>query len=135
MQALDEVRRRVQQAIHGHRGRKGDPLYGIRTILRLGLEHLSETQQARLDAAFAANPRHDEVAIAWQAIHQLRSAYTAESWPPARGLPWPFSRPSPSARSRRSPASAAPCAGGVESSSPTSRQAAPATAAPRPSTA
>ena len=79
MQALDEIRRRVQQAIHGHRGRKGDPLYGIRTILRLGLEHLSEKQQARLDAAFAANPRHDEVAIAWQAIHQLRSAYTAEN--------------------------------------------------------
>ena len=79
MQALDEVRRRVQQAIHGHRGRKGDPLYGVRTILRLGLEHLSETQQARIDAAFAANARHDEVAIAWQAIHQLRSAYTAES--------------------------------------------------------
>ncbi|WP_344087637.1 ISL3 family transposase, partial [Nostocoides veronense] len=79
MQALDEVRRRVQQAIHGHRGRKGDPLYGIRTILRLGLEHLSEKQQARIDAAFAANPRHDEVAIAWQAIHKLRSAYTAEN--------------------------------------------------------
>ena len=79
MQALDEIRRRVQQAIHGHRGRKGDPLYGIRTILRLGLEHLSEKQQARIDAAFAANPRHDEVAIAWQAIHQLRSAYTAEN--------------------------------------------------------
>ena len=55
MQALDEVRRRVQQAIHGHRGRKGDPLYGIRTILRLGLEHLSEKQQARLDAAQVAS--------------------------------------------------------------------------------
>jgi transposase len=25
--ALDRCRRRVQQAIHGHRGRKGDPLY------------------------------------------------------------------------------------------------------------
>lgn len=28
--AVDQVRRRVQQTIHGHRGRKGDPLYGIR---------------------------------------------------------------------------------------------------------
>jgi len=78
MQALDEIRRRVQQAIHGHRGRKGDPLYGIRIILRLGLEHLSEKQRARIDAAFAADARHDEVDIAWQAIHQLRSAYTAK---------------------------------------------------------
>jgi transposase len=77
-QALDEIRRRVQQAIHGHRGRKGDPLYGIRNILRLGLEHLSEKQRARIDAAFAADERHDEVAVAWQAVHQLRSAYTAK---------------------------------------------------------
>jgi hypothetical protein len=35
-QAVDEVRRRVQQEIHGHGGRKNDPLYGIRTILRWG---------------------------------------------------------------------------------------------------
>ncbi|WP_420485509.1 ISL3 family transposase [Intrasporangium calvum] len=77
-QALDEIRRRAQQAIHGHRGRKGDPLYGIRNILRLGLEHLSEKQRARIDAAFDADERHDEVHIAWQAIHQLRAAYTAK---------------------------------------------------------
>ncbi len=35
-QAVDEVRRRVQQAINGHRGRKGDPLYRIRNLLRCG---------------------------------------------------------------------------------------------------
>jgi len=33
IQAVDEVRRRVQQELHGHRGRKNDPLYGIRMIL------------------------------------------------------------------------------------------------------
>ena len=32
--ALDEVRRRVQQDTTGHRGRKGDPLYQIRLLLR-----------------------------------------------------------------------------------------------------
>ena len=32
--ALDEVRRRVQQDALGHRGRKGDPLYQIRLLLR-----------------------------------------------------------------------------------------------------
>ncbi len=29
-QAVDEVRRRVEQDIHGHRGLNHDPLYGIR---------------------------------------------------------------------------------------------------------
>ena len=32
--ALDEVRRRVQQETPGHRGRKGDPLYQVRLLLR-----------------------------------------------------------------------------------------------------
>ena len=31
--AMDECRRRVQQAIHGHRGRAGDPLYTARRTL------------------------------------------------------------------------------------------------------
>jgi Transposase/Helix-turn-helix domain of transposase family ISL3 len=62
--AVDEVRRRIQQQIHGHRGRKGDPLYGIRTILRCGVEKLTDRQRARLDKAIAADERHDEVHIA-----------------------------------------------------------------------
>lgn len=77
--AVDEVRRRIQQQIHGHRGRRDDPLYGIRTILRCGAEHLTDRQRARLDRAVLADPRHDEVFIAWQAAQQLRSAYTAAS--------------------------------------------------------
>lgn len=32
-QVVDEVRRRTQQETSGHRGRKGDPLYGIRHLL------------------------------------------------------------------------------------------------------
>jgi len=34
--ALDQCRRRVQQAICGHRGRKGDPLYIARSLLETG---------------------------------------------------------------------------------------------------
>ncbi len=75
--AVDEVRRRLQQQIHGHRGRSGDPLYGIRTILRCGVEKLTDKQKARLDQAIAADERHDEVHIAWQCAQQLRSAYQA----------------------------------------------------------
>ena len=75
--AVDEVRRRVQQQIHGHRGRKGDPLYGIRLILRCGAEKLTDRQRARLEKAIAADERHDEVYVAWLCARQLRSAYQA----------------------------------------------------------
>jgi transposase len=63
----------------GHRGRKGDPLYGIRLILRCGQERLTDKQKARLEQAIAADERHDEVYIAWQCAQQLRSAYAADS--------------------------------------------------------
>ena len=82
-QAVDEARRRVQQEIHGHRGRKNDPLYGIRTILRCGQEKLTDRQRARLDRAIAADERHDEVLLAWLCAQRLRAAYTAKN--PADG--------------------------------------------------
>ncbi len=78
-QAVDEVRRRVQQDIHGHRGRKNDPLYGIRTILRCGAENLTDRQRARLQRAITADERHDEVYIAWQCAQQLRAAYNVSN--------------------------------------------------------
>ena len=43
--ALDEVRRRVQQETLGHRGRKGDPLYQIRLLLRASRHKLTPRQQ------------------------------------------------------------------------------------------
>ncbi|GAA1118395.1 transposase [Arthrobacter flavus] len=46
---VDEVRRRVQQDTLGHRGRSGDPLYGIRRTLQCGAEHLTDKQVTRLD--------------------------------------------------------------------------------------
>ena len=82
--ALDEVRRRVQQDTHGHRGRKTDPLYRIRNILRAGQEHLTDRQRARLEAAFAADDRHVEVEVAWQCAQQLRSIYPNDPSAPIR---------------------------------------------------
>jgi len=73
--AVDEVRRRVQQDTLGHRGRRGDALYGIRNILRAGQERLTDRQKARLDAAFTQREEHVEVDVAWQAAQQLRDAY------------------------------------------------------------
>jgi Transposase len=65
----------VQQEIHGHQGRKGDPLYRIRNILRAGEENLTDRQRHCLETAFAADERHVEVELAWRCAQQVRSAY------------------------------------------------------------
>ncbi len=74
---VDEVRRRVQQATTGHRGRKGDPLFGIQTILRAGAENLTDKQKERLVRAIEADEAHDEVFVAWRCAQDLRAAYRA----------------------------------------------------------
>jgi transposase len=53
--ALDLCRRRVQQARHGHRGRKGDPLYNARRTLHTGADLLTDKQTARLRKLFASD--------------------------------------------------------------------------------
>ncbi|MFZ2624714.1 MAG: ISL3 family transposase [Propionibacterium sp.] len=72
---VDEVRRRVQQDTTGHRGRKGDPLFGIQTMLRAGAENLTDRQLQRLQEAINADERHEEVYIAWRCAQDLRAAY------------------------------------------------------------
>ncbi len=74
--AMDQARRRVQQETLGHRGRKGDPLYGIQNLLRAGAEKLTDRQWARFERAIAANEeQHLQVYVAWSCAQQLRSAY------------------------------------------------------------
>ena len=73
--AVDEVRRRVQQETLGHRGRKGDPLYGIRRVLQSGAENLTPNQSRRLERVITADPRHEEVFLAYQWAQELRAAY------------------------------------------------------------
>ena len=77
--AVDEVRRRVQQDIHGHRGRRDNPLYRIRNLLRAGKEHLTNRQKTRLETAFTIDDRHVEVEVAWHCAQQLRSVYHQSS--------------------------------------------------------
>ncbi len=63
-QVVDEVRRRVQQDIHGGTAAaRDDPLYRIRNILRAGEGHLTDRQRARLEKAFTADQRHLEVEV------------------------------------------------------------------------
>jgi transposase len=47
---VDQVRRRVQQATLGHRGRKRDPLYRIRKLLVCAAEQLTGQGWVRLRA-------------------------------------------------------------------------------------
>jgi transposase len=82
-QMVDDVRRRVQHDTLGHRGRKDDPLYKIRNILRAGAENLTARQLARLNTAITADDRHDEVWIAWQCAQRVRAVYHADT--PAQG--------------------------------------------------
>jgi transposase len=51
--ALDQCRRRVQQELHGHRGRVGDPLYRARRTLHTGTGLLTTKQKDRLQRLFA----------------------------------------------------------------------------------
>jgi len=73
-QAVDKARQRIQQATLGRRGRKGDPLYGIRKVLKTGTDYLTERQQARRDAVFA-NPDHAPVQATYDIYQQIVAAY------------------------------------------------------------
>lgn len=73
--AVDDVRRRVQQDTWGHRGRRGDPLYGIRRVLRRGADNLTATAWARLLAGIEAGDHRGQVAAAWVAAQELRAIY------------------------------------------------------------
>lgn len=73
-EALDKCRRRVQQAIQGHRGRAGDPLYGARRTLSTGADLLTEKQCDRLTTLFA-NDQHLEVEATWGVYQRMIAAY------------------------------------------------------------
>jgi transposase len=72
--ALDRCRQRVQQQTCGHRGRTGDPLYGIRRVLRTGADLLTDKQKTRLTAVFA-DERHVEVEATWGIYQRIVTAY------------------------------------------------------------
>ncbi|WP_418275718.1 ISL3 family transposase [Isoptericola jiangsuensis] len=72
--ALDRCRRRVQQDLHGHRGRSKDPLYRARRTLHTGSSLLTDKQHARLEALFAVE-EHIEVEATWGIYQRMISAY------------------------------------------------------------
>jgi hypothetical protein len=72
---VDEVRRRVQQAQTGHRGRAADPLYDIRRVLRRRRDRLSIKARGRLEAGLIAGDPTGEVALAWTVAQDLMALY------------------------------------------------------------
>ncbi|MFW6600135.1 ISL3 family transposase [Propionibacteriaceae bacterium Y2011] len=80
-EALDECRRRVQLAIHGHRGRKGDSLYAARRTLCTGADLLTDRQIDRLAALFDTaihGDAHVEVEATWGVYQRMIAAYRHE---------------------------------------------------------
>jgi transposase len=75
---VDKVRRRVQQEMLGHRGRKVDPLYRIRKLLLAGHERLDQRGHDRMLLGLRAGDPHDEVLGAWLAKESTRDVYLTE---------------------------------------------------------
>lgn len=83
--ALDRCRRRVQQGLHGHRGRKDDPLYRARRTLHTGRDLLTGKQIARLENLFAVD-EHAEVEVTWWTYQRMVAAYRHPDRPQGREL-------------------------------------------------
>lgn len=77
--AVDEVRRRVQQHSTGHRGRRDDPLFSIRRLLRRGHEHHTERSWARMLAGLDAGDVGEQIGPTWIAAQELRLLFRARS--------------------------------------------------------
>ena len=74
-QALDEVRRRIQQTTLGHRGRKADPLYRIRRRLLAAHDRLGPRAFAAMVMLLETGDPAGEVAAAYLAKELLREVY------------------------------------------------------------
>ncbi|CEH07712.1 Transposase [Propionibacterium freudenreichii] len=72
--ALDHCRQRVQQDTTGHRGRSGDPLYGVRKTLHTGMDLLTDKQRTRLEGVFAQDA-HVGVEATWGIYQKIVAAY------------------------------------------------------------
>ena len=72
--ALDRCRRRVQQDLHGHRGRTHDPLYRARRTLHTGSDLLTDRQRQRLTALFGVE-EHVQVEATWGIYQRMIGAY------------------------------------------------------------
>ncbi len=83
---LDNVRRRVQLAQLGHRGKKDDPLFKARRALLVAEEKLDTATSERLSSLLQLGDPNAEVAIAYRIKERLRDFYAARDIKEAREL-------------------------------------------------
>jgi transposase len=83
--ALDRCRRRVQQDLHGHRGKKNDPLYRARRTLHTGADLLTDKQADQLTQLFA-DEAHVEVEATWGVYQRIIDATAHPTAPRGRRL-------------------------------------------------
>jgi transposase len=81
---VDDVRRRVQQATRGHRGRKRDPLYAIRRLLLAACDDLDARGWARLAEGLRHGDPEGQVTAAWQLKEITRDLYRSHDPKAAR---------------------------------------------------
>lgn len=74
---VDKVRRRVQNATLGHRGRKEDPLCRIRKLLLAGTERRDERGHDRLLLGLRFGDPHDELLGSWLARSRCATSTSA----------------------------------------------------------
>ena len=72
---IDEVRRRIQNEVYGHRGRKNDPLYRARRLLTMAEERLGDKGTDKMRGLLRAGDPSGQVAIAWEAKEAVRELY------------------------------------------------------------
>lgn len=72
---LTVCRQRVQQITLGHRGRSGDPLYGVKRVLLTRKTLRTDKQKARLEAVFA-DENHIDVEVTEHIYQDLVAAYS-----------------------------------------------------------
>ena len=83
-EAINDVRRRVQNETLGHRGRRDDPLYRTRRLLTRGWERLGARQRERLLESLRTGDPDGEVGATVLGKELLREAYGARSLAVAR---------------------------------------------------
>ncbi|WP_425591850.1 transposase, partial [Actinomyces procaprae] len=79
---LDECRRRTQRETTGRRGRKDDPLYKARRLLRTGAGLVTDSGWDRLEQLFA-DPQNTPVEVMWGVHQKIMAPYRAKT--PAEG--------------------------------------------------
>ena len=77
---VDLARRRVQNEVFGHRGRKDDPLYRARRLLTMAAERLDEHGTEKMLGLVRAIDRYGQVEMTWSAKEAVRELYTVPDY-------------------------------------------------------